>query len=262
MWLTASSLRRPVPWVLVIAVVVGFSVFLIGYPLYRDIRRRALAARVYPDVLRAAALCRIADEIYQKTGLLLTSRPALERSAFYPFTSSYEQGCTDGYIDMAYLEGRRSFWTGLKWDEHGTHVLYRQEKPADNPRKQTQRLLNFFLSGVHNISAVVSDIRLRFLKQHQQAVKVSMGTCTLLWDNRPSLPTPHLVGDLPTDKRSLREYVQWLSHSVVGSPLTDGWGSLVILSIDDGCLRAQSGGEDRLLHTSDDIVVTRQIMSR
>lgn len=262
MWLTSSSLRHPVSWLLVIAVVVGFSVFLIGYPLYSNIQRRARAAKVYPDVLRAVALCRIAHEIYQKTGLLLTSRPALERSAFYPFTGSYERGCTDGYIDMAYLEGSRSFWVGLKWDEYGTRVLCRQEAPADNPTERTRRLLNFFLSGVHSISAVVGDMRQRFLKQHQQAVKVSMGTCTLRWENRPPLSAANLVGDLPTDKRSLREYAQWLSHSVIGSPLTDGWGNSVMLYIDNGCLCAQSAGEDRLLRTSDDIIVVRQIVSR
>ncbi len=258
-----QRMSRAVSWTLAIASIIGFIVFLVVEPMYTDAQRRARSAKIYPDLLRAAALSRIACKVYKQTGLLLTSRPALERSAFYPFTSSYERGCTKGqHIDLAYVVGSRSFWLGLGWDEQRIRLWYREEAPANEPREQTGRLLNFYLSGVRNILTVVHDLRRDFTQQHQRAILVSRGTCKLFWKERSPLVAPRLTGDLPATRRELYEYVHWLSHKVVGTPLSDGWGMPVTLYMRGNYLYAQSAGEDRRMGTSDDIVVMKRIISR
>jgi len=261
--LAMHRMSRVVSWTVAIVSIAGIIVFFWVGPMYEYAQRRARSAKIFPDLLRAAALSRIACKAYEQTGLLLTSRLALERSAFYPFTNSYEQGCTEGqHIDLTYVVGSRSFWLGLGWDEQGIRVKYRVEAPAIEPREQTRRLLNFYLSGVRNILTVVHDLRQDFAKQHQQAILVSRGTCKLFWKERSPLVAPRLTGDLPANRRELSKYVHWLSHEVVGSPLSDGWGMPVTLYMRGDYLYAQSAGEDRRMGTSDDIVVKKGIISR
>lgn len=247
-----------VGFILVVGIIV-FSIFLLFWDQYRSVQQRHVhAAKVYPDVLRAVALCTAAEQIYERTGLLFTNRPTLERSAFYPFIDSYEQGCAGGYLDIAYVEGDRSFWIVLKWDNEQTRVVCRRNVPAEAAEKRTQRLLNFYLSGARGILDVVSNIRQHFLELHRKAVKVSRGTCILQWQDRPLPVAPRLKDDLPTNESELREYVQWLSHKVVGGALSDGWGRPIAVSF----LSVRSAGEDGQLYTDDDIVVRRRAMLR
>lgn len=251
-----------VGFILVVAIM-GFSILLLLWDQYRSVQQRHVrAAKVYPDVLRSVALCTAAEQIYERTGLLFTNRPALERSAFYPFLDSYERGCAGGYLDIAYVEGERSFWVVLIWDNEHTRVVCRRNVPTEATEKRTQRLLNFYLSGVRGIWNVVNSIRQHFLERHREAVKISKGTCTLQWQDRPLPIAPRLKDDLPTNESELREYVQWLSHKVVGGPLSDGWGRPIAVSLKQGYLSVRSAGEDGQLYTNDDIVVRRRAMLR
>lgn len=261
MWLTVFKGQTLVRFVVIVFVVI-LGLALLFWDEHRSIQQRQIrAAKVFPDILRATALCAALEHIYERTGLLFTNRPTMERSAFYPFIDSYKRGCAGGYLEIGYVEGEKPFWVVLKWNDNQTQVVCRRDVPAEKAEKRTQRLLNFYLSGVRGILNVVNEVRQRFLERHRHAVKVSKGTCTLHWQDKPSLAALRLTGDLPTSESELRMYVQWLSLQVVGGVLTDGWNKPIVLSLERGYLLARSAGEDGQLHTDDDIVLRRRAVS-
>jgi hypothetical protein len=226
--------------------------------------RRATTREFAPDIVRGKALCSLINEVFTANGRVLDSLDAVERSAYYPFRTSYRQTSHQGCFRIS-IPGSPGNGIAVLVEQQSGGSLRKEWScsltASSDPKNRTSRRLRYWTSGRRRIRAFILDEReaLRRATDYARELHAERTERPFpLLEPKP-IPALGIASDLPETPAELRLYLQWLQQVEGTEGLIDAWGREVSFRVQRGRITAKSLGPDGVVGSSDDIDLVRPL---
>lgn len=180
-------------------------------------------------------------DVYERTGILLTSEKAFVSTAIYPFQQNISE-LLGTPLSFEAAADRLVIKTALEGDYSAVVPLLRY-----TPKEVTLRRMRFLLEGRSRIYAFVVSQR-ELIATYAPPLPSSVAV-------ERELSVPKLSSNLPRTNEELKQYLLWIESLLGSEMLRDGFGKELRISLARSTMRIRSPGADGAYNTPDDIVM-------